>query len=157
MRFLLLCGGILSSLPSVAAQSTASAKMTSGDSATLVRLEQQIEDAIRHRDLVFLDRAYAPGFRVKHSEGFLQSRSSWLTSARTVRYRARRVDSLDVEVHGDVALVTGRLYVLPESSDPKFAGVTVRYVRLYRRGAAGWQQLTHHSTKQTFGPPSDPD
>ena len=119
----------------------------------MVRLEQQIEDAIRRRDLAFLERAYAPGYRVKHSEGGLQSRSSWLTSARTGRYRVRRVDSLDVEVHGDIALVTGRLYVLPESTDPKFDGVTVRYARLYRRGAAGWQQLTHHSTKQTFGPP----
>jgi ketosteroid isomerase-like protein len=63
-------------------------------------------------------------------------------------------DSLDVEVHGDVALVTGRMYVLPESNDPAFQGVTVRYVRVYRRQAGRWQQLTHHSTKQTFGPPS---
>lgn len=124
-----------------------------GDSAELVRLEHQVEDAVLRRDMAFLERAYAPSFRFKHSEGLLQSRAVWLTAVRAGRFQTRRVDSLDVDVHGDVALVTGRLYVLPQSNDPGFRGVTVRYVRLYQRLGGQWRQLAHHSTKQTLGPP----
>lgn len=123
------------------------------DSAELVQLEQLIEHSVLLRDMGFLERAYAPSFRFKHSEGLLQSRTDWLNAVRAGRFRTRRIDSLDVEVHDNVALVTGRLYVLPESADPNFRGVTVRYVRIYQRQAGQWQQLTHHSTKQTLGPP----
>ena len=123
------------------------------DSAVIVNLENQVEVAILRRDIAYLESVYAPGYRVKHSEGILQTRDQWLMSIKTSRFRRHQVDSLDVEVHGDIALVTGRMYVLPESTDPTFQGVTVRYVRVYRRQAGRWQQLTHHSTKQTFGPP----
>ena len=124
------------------------------DSAIVALLEHQVEAAVLRRDMAYLEGVYAPDFRFKHSEGVLQSRGQWLASVLASRFRTRRLDSLDIEVHGDVALVTGRLYVLPESADAGFRGVTVRYARIYRRQGGRWQQLTHHSTHQTLGPPS---
>ncbi|MEO5824321.1 MAG: nuclear transport factor 2 family protein [Gemmatimonadales bacterium] len=130
------------------------------DSVVLAALEQRIEDAVVARQLGFLDSVYDAGFRFKHSTGDLESRDEWLASVRRARFATRRTDSLDVEVHGNIALTTGRLHVRRSPADPDWATdsswreYTIRYVRVYVRRAGRWRLLTHHSTGQTFGPPA---
>ena len=133
------------------------------DSAAIATLEQRIEDAMVRRDATFLETVYAPTFRFKHSTGSLETRAERMTSVRSQvppdapgRFIARTVDSLDVEIHNDVALTTGRIHVRRDGGDPRWRDYTVRYARIYRRGGAGgrWQLLTHHSTAETQGPPA---
>lgn len=134
----------------------------SADSATVARLEQQVEDAVVRRDAAFLDVVYAPSFRFKHATGTLETRDARMANLRRPippdapgRMVARRVDSLEVEVHGDVALSTGRIHVLRDGGEPRWQNYTVRYVRLWSRSATGhWQLLTHHSTSDSQGPPA---
>ncbi len=111
-----------------AAQSAATlqrqARTTSADSSAIARLERRIEDAVVRRDAEFLDAVYAPSFRFKHSTGDLETRADRLarlrrpepddTPGRTI---ARDVDSLEVEVHGDVALTTGRIHVVSDGGE----------------------------------------
>ena len=133
-----------------------------GDSAMIAALEQRIEDAVTRRDAAFLDSVYAPTFRFKHSTGTMETREQRMASLRRAmptdapgRFIARVVDSLDVEVHGDVALTTGRIHVRRDGGDPRWRDYTVRYARVYRRSGPHerWQLLTHHSTAETQGPP----
>ena len=133
------------------------------DSAAVARLEQRIEDAVVHRDAALLHRAYAPDFRFKHSTGLLQTRAQVLSAVRSTpgpgavdRTVSRDVDSLDVEVHCDVALTTGRIHVVRDGGDPHWRNYTVRYARVYARQGPGapWRLLTHHSTAETQGAPA---
>ena len=105
-------------------------------------------------DVAFLDSVYAPSFRFKHSTGALEERAPRLAAlrARTTQVYARDLDSLDVEVHGDVALTTGRIHVRQESTDPQWREYTIRYARVYVRHEGRWRLLTHHSTGESFGP-----
>ena len=127
------------------------------DSAQVAALEQEIEDAVVRRDTVFLERAYAPTFRFKHSSGVLEDRAGRMQSLRTPprpgtsQMVERRVDSIDVEVHGDVALSTGRIHIRRDGPWSPTRDYTIRYARVYaRRDGAQWQLVTHHSTDQTF-------
>src|SRR5687768_7652151 len=107
------------------------------DSASIAALEQRIEDAMVRRDAEFLESVYAPTFRFKHSTGSLETRAQRMTSVRRQlpsdapgRFIARTVDSLDVEIHGDVALTTGRIHVRRDGGDPRWRDYTVRYARI---------------------------
>ena len=121
-----------------------------------------MEDALVRRDARFLDSTYAPSFRFKHSTGTVETREERMASVRapvpanaTGRMIARVVDSLDVEVHGDVALSTGRIHVRRNGGEARWQNYTVRFARIWVRNASGrWQLVTHHSTGETQGPPS---
>ncbi len=109
------------------------------DSAAVAALEQRVEEATMRRNVAFLDSVYAPTFRFKHSTGQLEERAPRLAALRsgTAIVFARDLDSLEVEIHGDVALTTGRIHVRQESTDPKWREYTVRYVRVYIRSGGG--------------------
>jgi ketosteroid isomerase-like protein len=126
--------------------------------AQITALEHRIERAVTQTDTLFLDSVYAPDFRFKHGTGELQDRAAWLASVRASRGRflARDLDSLDVEVHGDVALTTGRIHVRRLATDSTTVEYTIRYARVYVRRRGRWQLLTHHSTQQTAGPLAAP-
>lgn len=133
----------------------------SDDSATLARLEQRVEDAVVRRDAAFLDSVYARSFRFRHSTGTLETRDQRMASLRRDmpanapgRMISRVVDSLEVEVHGDIALSTGRIHVRRAGGEPRWQDYTVRYVRVWARDTTGrWRLLTHHSTAESQGPP----
>jgi len=125
-------------------------------------LEQRIEDALVSRDAAFLDSVYAASFRFKHSTGTVETREQRLSNVRRPmpanapgRFIARIVDSVEVEVHRDVALSTGRIHVRRDGGDPRWQNYTIRYVRIYAKSPLGtWQLVTHHSTNDSQGPPS---
>lgn len=127
------------------------------DSAAIVALEHRIEAAVVERNAAFLDSVYAPTFRFKHSTGDLEDRARRMSSlSRPLRpgqprMLSRKLDSLDVEVHGDIALTTGRIRVNREHADPEQREYVIRYARIYVRRNGRWQQLTHHSTGETRG------
>ena len=82
-----------------------------------------------------VDSAYAPTFRFKHSTGNFGTRATRMTAPRRPlppgapeRMLECLVDSLEVEVHGDAALTTGRIHV-------RRAGGEVRW-RNYRSGTS---------------------
>lgn len=126
------------------------------DGARLIaELEVRVEEAHRTGDVSFLDTVYAPTFRFVHSTGEIEERAQRLSALKAPEIVMvwRSVDSLDVEVHGDVALSTGRIHVVTEDDDPQWREYTVRYARVYALRGGRWRLLTHHSTGLSFGPP----
>jgi len=124
------------------------------DSAAITALEQQVERATAHGDVAALDSIYAPSFVFTHSTGTRESREQRLAAlrARSGVVHARELDSLDIDVHGDVALTTGRIHVRQESASPRWRDYTIRYARVYVRRDGRWRLLTHHSTGESVGP-----
>ena len=139
------------------------AQSPSADSATIAALEHRVEAAVARRDAAFLDSVYAPTFRFRHSTGWLEDRATRMANVRRAPgpseppVVSRTLDSLEVEVHGDVALTTGRIFVRrddPRAEGARRLGYTVRYARVYARRDGRWTLLTHHSTHESAGPPA---
>ena len=130
------------------------ARSAATDSAALVALEARTENAVVRRDVEFLRGICGRDFQFGHATGEREDRDAWLASVRGSRFTLRSVDSLDVEVNGDVALVTGRLHVRAEDAEPQWREYTVRYARVYARRAGRWRLLTHRSPDLALGPPS---
>jgi hypothetical protein len=150
MRFVLAL--VLLSLVTV--RTATGQRATAGDDAAqLTAIEHRIERALVETDTPFLEGAYAPEFRFKHASGNIDNRAAWLAgvSASRGKYLARDLDSLDVEVHGDIALTTGRVHSRGLAADGSTDESTIRYVRVYALRAGHWQLLTHHTFRLTKG------
>lgn len=137
----------------------------SGDSATIAAIEQRREDASVRGDVAFLERLYSPSFIFTHLGGRSESRDEVLSAMRerlrpgvvpAVRTLSRTIDSLKVEVHGDVALTSGRIHVRREGGNPEQREYVIRYVRVYGRSKEAWQLLTHRSVGETRIPSRSP-
>ncbi len=75
----------------------------------LKRIERELAAAVLHVDLAILERTYADDFRFTHSTGNVQTKAEWLRDLRSgeTSYTARSIDSIEVELHDDVAITTG--------------------------------------------------
>ena len=120
-------------------------RTTSGDSTLLASLDATIERAVVQGDTAALDTLYATDFQFTHSTGMVDGRAEWLRRAvmRPPPFRSRTADSVAVELHGSMALTSGRLAVVPRSAP----GYIVRYVRLYAKQGARWELKSHRSVE----------
>lgn len=155
-RAVALIAGILAALAAnmagAAGQEGAGAHSPAGAGADVLALERQIEAAVLHADLAFLERVCASDFTYTHGDGWttgdpilgVDHRSDWLASL-PGRYSAREVDSQQVELHGDVAITMGR--VRARSGGPTAAQRTFSfwYVRVYAQRDGRWQYLSHRT------------
>ena len=131
---------------------------TAPDSADLARIEYRLEEAHRVGNTAFLDSVYAVTFRFKHYTGELELRSERLAALGKLRQPTTRrdLDSLDIELHDDIALTTGRVRVRQDDEELMWRDYTVRYARVYVFRDGRWQLLTHHSTGLTFADADKP-
>jgi ketosteroid isomerase-like protein len=150
---------VLASLSLLIARTAIGQRVPSGESAKqIATIEHRIERALVETDTAFLESVYAPAFRFKHAAGNIDDRATWLAGVRGSRgkYLSREVDSVDVEVHDDVALATGRIHVRSHAPDGSMDEYTLRYIRVYALRAGRWLLLTHHSSQLTKGPLTSP-
>jgi hypothetical protein len=111
-------------------------------------INRELDRAVVAKNIPFLQKHIADDFRFIHGTGLVDSRESWIGKAGMPRmqYLSREQDSVSVELHDDIAIVTGSLkVVLPEQS-PRY-GYIIRYQRVFRRNDV-WQMISHHTTMQ---------
>lgn len=116
----------------------------------IVELNQRIDQAVVDQDTAQLLQFYGDDFVFTHGTGTVDSKKSWIGSVRKMkesRFISRQHDSTQVELHGDVALLTGTLSVAKEtpSSVNRYA---LRYVRLYAYRDKRWQLISHRTTSE---------
>lgn len=106
-----------------------------------------LDHAVVKKDTAFLERHYADDFRFFHATGLIDSKRSWINGVKKNQMLSRTHDSVMVEWHGDLALVTGTLTVrFPKASGR--TGYAVRYIRVYALRGKYWQLVSHHSTAE---------
>ena len=127
------------------------------DEATLMRTEEAVAQAVVDLDFETMDRVYADDFVFSHSTGEVQTKGQWLDVLRTTEspYTSRVVDDIEVEMHGDIALTSGRLTIKRDTEDPRFREFRIRYIRVYAFRDERWQMLSHRSISEETGPFSD--
>jgi ketosteroid isomerase-like protein len=127
------------------------------DPADLLRdLDKKIQEASVVGDVELLERHLADDFAFTHFGGGRDDKAHWVRLARLAPrpYLRRAVSEQQVELHGDVALVLGRLDVqtrpaqagaaTPASARPSC--YALRYIHAYARRGEHWLFLSHDTT-----------
>jgi len=128
----------------------------SDPAAEVLALEPKIEDAVVRGDVAFVDSVLAGDFSFVHGDGWtrggqplaVDDKKGFLKRVADKEYLVHDLDSVKVEMHGDVAITYGRyvsLYV------PKSAGAnpgrlnSIWFERVYAKRDGKWQFLSHRT------------
>jgi len=74
-----------------------------------------------------------------------RTKRKWLAAVAKAPYLARDLDSVKVELHGDVAITYGRYRARNKAGDPGRRAFTVWFERVYARRDGRWQFLSHRT------------
>lgn len=116
---------------------------------TIEELNQRIDNAVIKKDVDQLRKLYADDFVFTHGTGVVDSKESWLKDIEksTARFISRQHDSTTVEVHDNVAIITGRLMVTREG-EKGISKYGIRYVRVYALRKKQWLLISHRTVKE---------
>ena len=133
---------------SVAAQMQNGASVLTSD---LARFDQRWQEAVVTGDAEFIEKRTADSFSFTHGGGTtIETKADWVKQAKQVPrpYLQRKASDQSVEVHGDIALVFGRLDVrVPAPTDSNSLCYAVQYVHLYAKQSGQWMFLSHRTTQ----------
>jgi hypothetical protein len=145
--------GIGGAPPGVPAPSPAEAAKI----AEVMAFEKKCDEAAVQGDVAFLERALSKDFVMTHGDAWtsggsplkVDTKASWLeyVAKKPGPYVYRRLDSVQVEVHGDFALTVGRYKYLPRSTRPTTSHLYVWFERAYAKHNGEWQFLSHRTVK----------
>jgi len=118
---------------------------TQDEGKDLLVFEQSIEHAVVAADVSFLEKAYAEDFRFKHGTGTVDSKESWIKDVVKNKglFLTRKMDSVEVEIHGDIGITNGTLMVT--RTDTSY---TLQYVRVYRKKGKRWELFMHRTVHE---------
>jgi ketosteroid isomerase-like protein len=106
-------------------------------------LDQLIDTAVSDRNASALESVLADDFVYTHSNGRSQPKGEFIAAIAARGNPPRRLlTDVEVEVHSDVAVTRGNLDIVYPDSRPR---LYMRYVRVYREGAAGWRAISHRT------------
>jgi hypothetical protein len=132
--------------------SSAGLAQTADETKKLVDDTNRIIDrAVVKQDVATMQKYFGDDFYFKHSTGEIDSKDSWITSIKNLkegnRFTSREHDSTEVELHGDVAIVAGKLSVAREAQ-PQVRKYYLTYIRVFALRNKTWQLISHRSTKE---------
>jgi hypothetical protein len=120
--------------------------------AGVLAFERDMEAAVVRGDVAYLSRILAPDFTFTHGDGWttggapirVDTRASWLEAVGKQPYLSRDLDSVKVEMHGDIAITYGR-YVAKNRGATNRDRFTVWFERVYARRNGAWQYVSHRT------------
>lgn len=117
--------------------------------AAVLEANARIDAGVVKKDINSLEKLYADDFVFTHGTGLVDSKASWLKNIQNpeVLFLARKQDSTKVEMHGDVAIVIGRLDIEREQNKHT-SKYGIWYVRVFARKDSRWQLISHRTTKE---------
>lgn len=118
------------------------------DSDAIKALEQQVEAAFKSANAGFLNATLGDDFRFTHATGTVAGKAETVANfAKPGNFVSRTLTSVEVEVHGSVAVTNGRIEV--RTAAPR--EYTVCYTRLYERRGDQWRLLSHRTFREAAG------
>ena len=121
--------------------------------AEIIAFEREMEAAVVRGDVAFLDRICAPDFSFTHGDGWttggaplrVDNKAQWLETIGKAPYEIRDLDSVKVELHGDIAITYGRYRARFKAGEPGRREFTVWFERVYARRDGRWLYLSHRT------------
>ena len=149
----LASGLAVAGVPGGAARSPRTEKTTMNDIETLKRAENTWAESLKTGDVTRLATIIDDRFTFIGPDGEIEKRDAYLggyaaMSKMGVVVERIDMDEVELRVLGDVGIVTGRVLARVKMQGAPMQE-NVRFTRVYRRGAAGWQMVTGQGTRIT--------
>lgn len=137
----------------------------SAAAAEVLAFEKTMEAAVVRGDLAYVDSVCAPDLTFTHGDGWttggkpllVDNRSAFLKRVEDRIYSVRDLDSVKVEMHGDIALTYGRYIARYRVGEPDHKAdrmwFSVWFERVYAKRNGRWQFVSHRTVHgPTYGP-----
>jgi len=154
----LAVSGQQSKVPAVTLKSAASETAA----AEVLALERNMEAAVVRGDVAYVDRVSARDLSFTHGDGWthggqpllVDDRAAFLKRVENKQYNVRDLDSVKVELHGDIAITYGRYIAQNRVGDPaKGSWFSVWFERVYEKRNGQWLYVSHRTVHgPTYGP-----
>jgi uncharacterized protein DUF4440 len=139
----------------------AAAVETSGAAAEVLAFERAMEAAVVRGDVAYVDSVSARDLSFTHGDGWtkggkpllVDDRESFLKRVENKQYLARDLDSVKVEMHGDIAITYGRYVAQNRTGKPDQSWFSVWFERVYEKRNGHWLYVSHRTVHgPTYGP-----
>jgi hypothetical protein len=129
--------------------------------AEVLAFERAMEAAVVRGDVAYVDRVSAPDLTFTHGDGWttggkpllVDDRKSFLQRVENKQYNVRDLDSVKVEMHGDIAVTYGRYVAQNRTGDPDKSWFSVWFERVYAKRDGHWLYVSHRTVHgPTYGP-----
>jgi hypothetical protein len=133
----------------------------SAAAAEVLELERKIGAAIVSGDTAFYDRVTADDFVMTHSDKWttggkpllVDDKASFRKRIEKRSYLTYDLDSVRVEMHGDVAITCGRYVASMKNTPPERAWFSVWFEKVNAKRNGQWQYLSHRTVNgANYGP-----
>jgi|SRR4051812_13941170 hypothetical protein len=120
----------------------------------VLAFERTMEEAVVRGDVAFLDKICPPDFTFTHGDGWItggkplrvDDKKAWLAAVEKKPYLTRDLASVQVELHGDVAITYGMYHSkYSHPSNPQQPEFTVWFERVYAKRNGQWMYLSHRT------------
>ena len=136
-----------------ASRLAAAPAVASDPAREVLDFEREMEAAVVRGDVAFLDRACTPDFSFTHGDGWttggqplrVENKGQWLASVGKAPYAFRNLDSVQVELHGDIAITYGQYRARNKAGEPGRTDFTVWFERVYTKRGGRWQYVSHRT------------
>jgi ketosteroid isomerase-like protein len=172
VQLLVVAGLLACSLPGQQAKPPAVASKVSGANgatgtsdgaaaAEVLEAERNMEAAVVRGDVAYVDRVSARDLMFTHGDGWtiggkpllVDDRQSFLKRVENKQYLVRDLDSVKVEMHGDVAITYGRYVAQNRTGGPDKSWFSVWFERVYEKRDGQWLYVSHRTVHgPTYGP-----
>lgn len=150
-------------------QSASSKPGPAGAAATTISLEAEevlaferlMEAAAVRGDVAYVDKVSSPDLTFTHGDAWttggkpllVDDRKSFLQRVQNKQYNARDLDSVRVEMHGDIAITYGRYVAQNRTAKPEQSWFSVWFERVYEKRDGHWLYVSHRTVHgPTYGP-----
>ena len=127
----------------------------------VLAFERDMEAAVVRGDVAYVDRVSASDLSFTHGDGWttggqpllVDDRKTFLGRVANKQYNARDLDSVKVEMHGDIAITYGRYVAQNRTGKPEQSWFSVWFERVYQKRDGHWLYVSHRTVHgPTYGP-----
>jgi hypothetical protein len=127
----------------------------------VLAFERDMEAAVVRGDVAYVDRVSAGDLSFTHGDGWttggkpllVDDRKTFLERVANKQYNARDLDSVKVEMHGDIAITYGRYVAQNRTAKPEQSWFSVWFERVYEKRDGHWLYVSHRTVHgPTYGP-----
>lgn len=139
----------------------AAATTISPEAEEVLAFERAMEAAVVRGDVAYVDKVSSPDLTFTHGDGWttggkpllVDDRKSFLQRVKNKQYNARDLDSVKVEMHGDIAITCGRYVAQNRTARPEQSWFSVWFERVYEKRDGHWLYVSHRTVHgPTYGP-----
>jgi hypothetical protein len=149
------------SATTVSTAASISANKSTDMGAEILAFERAMEAAIVRGDLAYIDSVSAQDLTFTHGDGWttggkpllIDDRKAFLKRVENRIYVARDLDSVNVEMHGDIAITYGHYVAQYRTGTPARMWFSVWFERVYAKRDGHWLFVSHRTVHgPAFGP-----